>query len=341
MAAGLQRNTGRVLTAARALAAAMCGFVSVSARAQTAPPTFDPATAPPAETVPPPPAEAAPPPPAEAAPPAPAAAPSDAPPVSPPPAVTAPQPGGPPVSPPASPIASPQPTAGPGAATPVGLAAAAAPGERPRRAPAEDPQADRVVLLPTAYTHPEGTVYFTSYDIAVLQVGYAVTDDTQVTLTALPIPSESFTVLDLSLKSGLVHAGLFRLAAIGSASGGVGKDIGAVFVGRAGAVAQLCLEAPCGSSFTLSSNVALAGALLVMANGVGGIWRVNRTVSLLGELATLVPLGTQGGQFNGATAGGGVRLHYASFGFDLTLLRVLDRSGPVLPFLTATYRSTP
>jgi hypothetical protein len=198
-----------------------------------------------------------------------------------------------------------------------------------------------VVLLPTAYTHPRGTFFFSSYDIAILQGGYAFTDDTQVTLTALPITNESIAILDLSLKTALLGAGPVRLAAIGSASGGVGKDIGALFIGRVGAVAQVCLEPRCNSSFSLSSNVVLAGALLLMANGVGAIWRAGRTVSLLGELATLVPVGSQGGQFNGATLGGGVRFHFVSWGFDLTLIRALDAPGPAVPLLTATYRSSP
>ena len=197
------------------------------------------------------------------------------------------------------------------------------------RAPAEDPQADRVVLLPTAYTHPEGTVFFSSYDIAILQAGYAFTDDTQVTLTALPIPSESFTILDLSLKTALVERGPVRVAAIGSASGGIGSDIGAA-VHRPGGRRRAGLPraraatraSPCRATWSSPAP------LLLMANGVGAIWRAGRTVSLLGELATLVPVGSQGGQFNGATLGGGVRFHFENWGFDLTLIRALDTARP-------------
>ena len=113
-----------------------------------------------------------------------------------------------------------------------------------------------------------------------------------------------------------------------------------LFIGRVGGVAQLCLDSHCDSSFSLSSNLVLAG-LLLMANGVGGIWRVGRTVSLLGELATLLPVGVQNGEFHGATLGGGVRFHFVHWGFDLTLIRALDSATPAVPLLTATYRSSP
>jgi hypothetical protein len=196
-----------------------------------------------------------------------------------------------------------------------------------------------VVLLPTAYTHTKGTFFFSSYDIVLLQGGYAFTDDTQITLTTLPLASEGLAILDLSLKSSLARGQRVRAAALASASGAVGSDIGALFIGRVGAVVQVCADAACDSSFSLSSNVALAGPLLLMANGLGTIWRVSRRVSLLGELATMVPLGTVGGTFNGATLGGGVRFHFYYWGFDLTLVRGLDTGGPALPLLSATYRT--
>ena len=207
------------------------------------------------------------------------------------------------------------------------------------RLPAADPQADRVLLLPTAYTHPAGTFYFTSYDVVLLQAGYAITDSTQVTLTALPIPNEEFTVLDLSLKTVLARTDLVRVAALGSASGAAGRDIGAVFIGRAGAVVQLCWQVQCESSFSISSNAAFIGPVVMMANGIGGIQRLSRRTSLLAELATLTPIGTQGGRFNGATLGGGVRFRLVQWGFDLTLVRPLDSDSPPLPVFTVTYRS--
>ena len=182
-----------------------------------------------------------------------------------------------------------------------------------------------------------------NYEVVVFQVGYAITDWTQVSLTALPLASENLTVLDLSLKSAVVRTDLVRAAAIGSISGVVGEDIGVVFLGRAGGVAQLCFGRRCDSSLSLSSNVALAGPLMLMVNGVGGILRASEHVSFIGELSTMVPLGTAGGQFNGGLLGGGVRLHYDHWAFDFSLLHALetDSDAATVPFLAITYRSSP
>jgi hypothetical protein len=211
------------------------------------------------------------------------------------------------------------------------------------RSPASDPQADRVLLLPTAYTHPQGTVFVSNYEVLVFQLGYAITDATQISLTTLPLPSESLMVLDLSLKTAVVRTDLVRAAAIGSVSGIVGKEVGALFLGRAGGVVQLCVGRRCDSSLSLSSNVVLAGPLMLMVNGVGGIMRASQHVSLIGELSTMVPLGMVGGEFNGGVAGGGVRLHFDHWAFDFSLLHALetDNDAATVPFVTVTYRSSP
>jgi hypothetical protein len=211
------------------------------------------------------------------------------------------------------------------------------------RVPAEDPEADRGVLAPTAYTHPKGTFYFSDYELVLVQIGYAFTDDTQISLTGLPPlnTDEQLVALDVTLKSTVYRGGLVRIAALGSASGLGAKEVGVIGIGRVGGVVQLCIERDCGTSLSLSSNVALAGAL-VMANGASGIFRVTRTAALLAELDTLVPLGKDTGNVNGALACGGVRLHGPTWGLDLTVLHVLGpKNEATIPFVALTYRSTP
>jgi hypothetical protein len=205
--------------------------------------------------------------------------------------------------------------------------------------PRADPQGDRVVLLPTATTHAKGSVFVSTYDIVLVQAGYAFTDNTQITLTTIPAAPEGILFLDVTLKTSLYRGGLVRAAAVGSATGLAQKEIGVVFVGRAGAAAQLCLVPSCDSSFSISSNVGFFGPVLAMFNGVGLIYRVGPSVSLLGELAGLIPVGKWGGELNGGMFGGGVRFHLEHWGFDVTLMRALGFSTVTLPVLTATYRS--
>jgi hypothetical protein len=260
------------------------------------------------------------------------------PPAAPAPAATTTPPAPPPAAPPAPP---PQPPYAP--PFPASLQEVRAPIPPPgsTRIPADDPQADRGVAAPTAYTHPKGTYYFSDYELALLQLGYAITDDTQVTFTGVPpLGAERILILDITLKSTLYRGGLVRVAALGSTSGLAANEVGVIGVGRVGGVVQLCLAHDCASSLSLSTNVTLASALF-MLNGATGIFRVGRTTSLLAELDTLVPLGKDTGEINGGLASGGVRFGWTNWGLDLALMRVLGSNAITLPFVALTYRSEP
>jgi hypothetical protein len=203
-----------------------------------------------------------------------------------------------------------------------------------------EPHADRVVLAPTAYTHPRGTFFVSSYDVVVLQAGYALTDRTQVSATITPPlgqPGEvRLALLDLTLKSAFVRQGLVRVAALGSVSGLATNDPDLLLAGRVGAVVQLCFTPECHSSVSLSSNVLLLGPVLLMGNGAGAIIRAGRWVSFLAEVDTLIPLGREESTANGILAGGGLRLHGRRFALDLSLL---GGKNAALPLLAVTWRS--
>ncbi len=179
------------------------------------------------------------------------------------------------------------------------------------------------------------------YDLALAQLGYALTDDTQISFTGVPpLGTERILILDITLKSTLYRGGRVRVAALGSTSGIAAKELGVVGIGRVGGVVQLCLAGDCASSLSLSSDVTLAGVLLMM-NSATGIYRLGRVTSLLAELDTLLPLGKDAGELNGGLAGGGLRLHWTNWGLDLTLMRVLGTGKATLPVLALTYRSAP
>jgi hypothetical protein len=206
-----------------------------------------------------------------------------------------------------------------------------------------EPHADRVVLAPTAYTHPAGTFFVSSYDLVFWQVGYALTDRTQISVTATPPLGEPgdvrLALVDATLKSAVVREGLVRAAALGSISGVATSEPGVMLVGRVGGVVQLCLRLPCHSSVSISSNVLLLGPVLMMANGLGAVVRAGRYVSFVAEVDTVVPLGREAGAANAVLAGGGVRLHFSRFAVDLSLLGGVGGSDVAVPLLALTYRS--
>lgn len=237
-------------------------------------------------------------------------------------------------------------------ATPSGYAfgapVARAPELRLRDPRVANAHADRVVLLPTAYTHPEGTLYLTSNELVILQAGYAITDSTQLTLTGLPPLSEGpdkVLLFDLSLKNAFLRQGPLRLAGIGSVSGVFGIDQGNLVLGRVGAVAELCFEADCESSASLSSHVLLAGPGTFMVNGVGVIWRIADWAALLLEVDTAVPLGGEVGEYSGVLVAPGFRFPYRTWSLDLAAMRPLDTEDPpelaLYPWISFTYRFLP
>jgi hypothetical protein len=204
-----------------------------------------------------------------------------------------------------------------------------------------DAHVDRVVLVPTAETHPAGTLYLSSYEIIFLQAGYALSDRTQITLTGMPpLPREKILPFDLSLKTVLVRAPEFRVAAVGSVSGIAGLEGGAGVLGRVGGVVQLCLERTCRSSVSVGTSVALAGPAILAGTGAGIILRATRILSILFEIDNAIPLGTAVNQLNGLVVAPGIRLSGEHLGLDLALVRRLDvLDGVAIPFVAATYRT--
>jgi hypothetical protein len=267
----------------------------------------------------------------------------------------------PPPAPPAPPAPAPPAPPPPGPYTPPGYAPPGwvAPGPvpeptRPAGYDAErdpDPRvanahADRVMILPTGYTHPAGTLYLSSYEIALLQIGYALSDDAQISLTgAPPLGEDAIVPLDLSLKVVIHRERFVRVAGIGAVTGLVGLEEGNFLLGRAGAVTQLCFDTPCESSVSLGATALLAGPATLTVAGVGFVWRVASWAAILLEVDTLIPLGNEAGEYNGIAVLPGFRLPYRTWALDLGVVRALDTDEPpdppLIPFIAFTYRFLP
>lgn len=148
--------------------------------------------------------------------------------------------------------------------------------------------ADRVVLMPTGDTQPQGTLFITDYDLLFVQAGYAATDRLQLSATGIA----DFTgqaAFDLTLKASVHRSPGLRIAALASATYlHLGQQ--ELLAGRAGGAFQLCFEPACRSSATLASFVALTDlpdVLLPVALAGGLVARVSEGLSLLAEYSTL------------------------------------------------------
>lgn len=230
---------------------------------------------------------------------------------------------------------------------PVAKAVAPAQAASPetRRRIGSSAHADRVVLLPTAYTHPKGTFYVSDYDIVILQAGYAFTDSTQLTATFTPpIEEELIVPLDLSLKVSSDSATRVRVAGIGSVTGILGFDDGPVLVGRAGGTAQFCFDDACRSSVTTAATAVLVGTVVLMG-GTGAEVRALDWLSLLLEADIALPLGLEPAQAKGLLFAGGVRFPFRNWALDLTVAgsaSAFDGTGAApVPLLAYTYRWMP
>jgi hypothetical protein len=209
-----------------------------------------------------------------------------------------------------------------------------------------DAHHDRLLFAPTAETNPKGSFYATSYYIVLLQMGYSVSDSTQISLTATPPLGEARVIPgDISIKTVLLREPHVSVAAIGSASGIVGFEEFSGFLGRAGGVATFCADArECRLSFSMSTNMVLAGPASLLFNGAGVSFRAGRIVSLIAELDTVIPLAEPVGEANGLLGGVAVRLSGRAWGVDLGLLKAgkaREKASDIVPFLAVTYRYVP
>jgi hypothetical protein len=109
-----------------------------------------------------------------------------------------------------------------------------------------DANADRVILGSTAETHPKGTFFISDYEILLLQVGYAITDHLQLSVTGIPpiIQNQPY-YFDFGAKLNLVRGPSFRAALNGGfeivTTGGSGSG-GPYYGGRLGAIGQICFN---------------------------------------------------------------------------------------------------
>jgi hypothetical protein len=178
------------------------------------------------------------------------------------------------------------------------------------------------ILLPTAETQPAGTAIAGTYELAIMGASYSVTDDVQISLTALAPVADLPLVAAPTIKVRLVDEGRLHLAVIGGGSYVRDQEVGAGAL-QGGAAASLCLDDACGS--LVSASAGLAHLFIEDEENPDGMNVTVGGVSVVQQVAPHLKLLVEGGR--GAIDpeslgyfGYGVRLVGDRVAADLTLL---------------------
>lgn len=215
-----------------------------------------------------------------------------------------------------------------------------------------DANSDRVIIYSTAETHPAGTFYFSDYEIVLLQVGYAITDSVQVSLTGIP---PMFTnqpyFFDLTTKVNLLRTSAFRAAIqiAGDVLVSPTSNPDSIFGLRMGGIGQVCFDPGCLSSLTLNAGTLLnnkSNEVVPIYLAAGLMFHVTDLLKFMVEpnYAVAVGNGKVDGP-NGFILDYGIRLSGRQFGFDLAFIRPIGSgSGSFVmgvPMISFTYRTDP
>jgi len=166
------------------------------------------------------------------------------------------------------------------------------------RARAEDAHVDRVLLVPTAETHPAGTMFLTAYEIVIPSIGYAITDDVQASVAGLT-DFENGGALELRVKANVLRARTVRIALGTSldyfAADPEDQDDPAAesdfLLARADGALQLCFDAACRSSVSgaiTAAAPAQSELVFPIAFGAGVTVQGSSLVTVLVEYGALV-----------------------------------------------------
>lgn len=157
-----------------------------------------------------------------------------------------------------------------------------------------DPHVDRVLLVPTAETQPQGTAFATAYELIIPQIGYAFSDRLQASVFGLT-DFDGSGFVELRVKANVLRLPLLRVALGASVDYSFTDDAddgedGDFLIARPDAALQLCFERLCRSSLSLAGSAMLhaqSELLLPVAAGVGVTLYVVPALSFLLEYAAL------------------------------------------------------
>jgi hypothetical protein len=90
----------------------------------------------------------------------------------------------------------------------------------------------------------------------------------------------------------------------------------------------------------MATNLALLAQFSELLSGVGASVRLSKTISLVAEIDTALPLGPEAGEFNGVMGGSGVRFSKANWGIDIGFFVAGKARAPItgVPWIVGSYR---
>ncbi len=225
-----------------------------------------------------------------------------------------------------------------------------------------DANVDRVVLSPTAETHPQGTIYGSLYEIVLPQVGFAPTQRLQLSLTGFSdLAADPSYIFEITVKANLLRTRSWRIAALTAidvlrAVDDAAGTTESLMFGRLGGTLQYCFGDACQSSVNVSGMLVLSdkadaffpfGAALGFVGHVAGVAKVLLEYGTLNSFSEGFPIDAIPFWY----VGYGMRFSQRSWGLDVVMIRDLDvkfpdgqRDGPNLgdvlgfPLLVFTYR---
>lgn len=256
----------------------------------------------------------------------------------------------PPAPTPAAPSPAPQAPPPPPAPAPIALASPVTTHREP-----QDANIDRTFLLPTAETQPKGSLTFSDYELLLLGLTYAVTDNFQFTGTTLvPLHEDMPFVGQISAKLQLLDEGRLKVAAlaglwfVNDENDYEGDSENDLVVGSLGGAASYCLDETCAGLLSASATLSHSNQddEEILLYGASLVHPLTRRIKLLLELDTATAFHDgESDDLDGYLFGYGLRFFQGDIAGDVGFLKPVgqDFDGDELPlgipFVNFSYRS--
>jgi len=204
-----------------------------------------------------------------------------------------------------------------------------------------DPIGHTLLLMPTAFTPPKGSMVFRDFELLFLTLGYSPTNTTSIVAGALFPISPEFNAITVGIKQGVYQQANGAVALAGNITVPVGREINdAGFLWLLNAVASYRFADQVGVHIAAGGIGAQGRGENVQgfSMGLGTDIRLGPHVKLLAEVlhgGTTFDPGSSGTLLNA-----GIRIHGDRLSADIGGMRPLEDTGDLwfIPLVTVGYR---